>query len=237
MRFDVITTMPNVYDSFKDTGIVGRAFRSEIAQINIWDLRNYATDTFKHIDDVPFGGGSGMIIKPDPIFKAFDEIETVSVEKPHRIFFTPQGKPLKQATVQRLMNYKHIVLLAGRYKGIDERVREHLIDEEISIGDYVLSGGDLPAMVLMDAIIRRLPGAVSDDESTDTDTFPVGLLDAPHYTRPAEYRGFSVPPILVSGHHKKIEEWKLNKRLSRTKEKRPDLYEEYLIQLEENKNG
>jgi len=215
-------------------GIVGRAFESGLAEMKCWDIRDFADDTYKHIDDVPYGGGAGMIIKPDPLFRAFEAVEAYRKNVGHRIFLTPQGKPFQQDDAERLVETPHVVLLCGRYKGIDQRVRDELIDEEISLGDFVLSGGEIAAFAVIDAMVRLLPGAVSDDESTKSDTFPVGLLDAPYYTRPAEYRGIKVPDVLLSGHHAQIENWREQQRLERTKVKRPDLFDRYMRGLEES---
>ena len=234
MIVDVITTFPETVKSFAEMGIVGRAFENGLAELRCWDVRDYADDTFKHIDDVPFGGGPGMIIKPDPLFRAFEDIAAQRKGSGHRIFLTPQGKQFQQKDAQRLAQMEHIVLLCGRYKGIDQRVRDELIDEEISLGDFVLSGGEIAAFAVIDAMVRLLPGAVSDDGSTLSDTFPVGLLDAPYYTRPAEYRGLRVPDVLLSGHHAEIDKWRESQRLERTKAKRPDLYARYLRGLEDS---
>jgi len=228
MIIDVITTFPDTVKAFKGMGIVGRAFGSGLAELKCWDIRDYADDTFKHIDDVPFGGGPGMIIKPDPLFRAFEAIEKFRKGNGHRIFLTPQGQPFQQSDAERLIEKDHIVLLCGRYKGIDERVRDELIDEEISLGDFVLSGGEIAAFAVIDAMIRLLPDAVSDAESTRSDTFPVGLLDAPYYTRPSEYRGLKVPDVLLSGNHAEIDKWREQQRLERTREKRPDLFDRYV---------
>ncbi len=234
MIIDVITTFPDTLNAFREMGIVGRAFDSGLAELKCWDIRDYADDTYKHIDDVPYGGGAGMIIKPDPLFRAFEDVEKFRKDVGHRIFLTPQGKPFQQDDAQRLVETPHVVLLCGRYKGIDQRVRDELIDEEISLGDFVLSGGEIAAFAVIDAMVRLLPGAVSDDESTKSDTFPVGLLDAPYYTRPAEYRGIKVPDVLLSGHHAQIDNWREQQRLERTKIKRPDLFDRYMRGLEES---
>ena len=234
MIIDVITTFPETLRSFRAMGIVGRAFDSGLAEMKCWDIRDYADDTYKHIDDVPYGGGAGMIIKPDPLFRAFEAVEAFRKNTGHRIFLTPQGKPFQQDDAERLVETPHVVMLCGRYKGIDQRVRDELIDEEISLGDFVLSGGEIAAFAVIDAMVRLLPGAVSDDESTKSDTFPVGLLDAPYYTRPAEYRGNKVPDVLLSGHHAQIEKWREQQRLERTKTKRPDLFDRYMRGLEES---
>jgi len=234
MIIDVITTFPETLKAFREMGIVGRAFESGLAEMKCWDIRDFADDTYKHIDDVPYGGGAGMIIKPDPLFRAFEAVEAYRKNVGHRIFLTPQGKPFQQDDAERLVETPHVVLLCGRYKGIDQRVRDELIDEEISLGDFVLSGGEIAAFAVIDAMVRLLPGAVSDDESTKSDTFPVGLLDAPYYTRPAEYRGIKVPDVLLSGHHAQIENWREQQRLERTKVKRPDLFDRYMRGLEES---
>ncbi len=234
MIIDVITTFPETLNAFREMGITGRAFDKGLAEMKCWDIRDFADDTYKHIDDVPYGGGAGMIIKPDPLFRAFEAVEKHRKNVGHRIFLTPQGKPFQQDDVERLVETPHVVLLCGRYKGIDQRVRNELIDEEISLGDFVLSGGEIAAFAVIDAMVRLLPGAVSDDESTKSDTFPVGLLDAPYYTRPAEYRGIKVPDVLLSGHHAQIENWREQQRLERTKIKRPDLFDRYMRGLEES---
>ncbi len=233
MIIDVITTFPETLGAFREMGIVGRAFDSGLAEMKCWDIRDFADDTFKHIDDVPYGGGAGMIIKADPLFRAFEAVAEHRQNIGHRIFLTPQGQPFQQDDAERLVETPHLVLLCGRYKGIDQRVRDELIDEEISLGDFVLSGGEIAAFAVIDAMVRLLPGAVSDDESTKSDTFPVGLLDAPYYTRPAEYRGKKVPDVLLSGHHAQIENWREQQRLERTKVKRPDLFDRYMRELEE----
>ena len=233
MIIDVITTFPETLDAFREMGIVGRAFDNGLAEMKCWDVRDFSDDTYKHIDDVPYGGGAGMIIKPDPLFRAFEAVAEYRSNTGHRIFLTPQGKPFQQDDAERLVETPHVVLLCGRYKGIDQRVRDELIDEEISLGDFVLSGGEIAAFAVIDAMVRLLPGAVSDDESTKSDTFPVGLLDAPYYTRPAEYRGIKVPDVLLSGHHAQIENWREQQRLERTKVKRPDLFDRYMRGLEE----
>ena len=234
MIIDVITTFPDTLRAFREMGIVGRAFDSGLAELKCWDIRDFADDAYKHIDDVPYGGGAGMIIKPDPLFRAFEAVAEYRQDTGHRIFLSPQGKPFIQDDAQRLVETPHIVLLCGRYKGVDQRVRDELIDEEISLGDFVLSGGEIAAFAVIDAMVRLLPGAVSDDESTKSDTFPVGLLDAPYYTRPAEYRGLKVPDVLLSGHHAQIDKWRKEQRLERTKIKRPDLFDRYMERLEES---
>lgn len=237
LKIDVISTFPGIVETFAEMGIVGRAFKQNLAQLNVWNLRDYADDRFRHIDDEPYGGGPGMVIKPDPIFRAFDDIRSrYPDEALHTIYLTPQGKPFNQEHAQWLSTQEHLVFLCGRYKGIDQRAREALVDEEFSIGDYVLSGGELAAFVMIDAIIRLLPDATSDGDSVISDTFPFGLLDAPLYTRPAEYRGMQVPEVLLSGNHAEIEKWRLEHRLERTKQRRKDLFEQYMRRLEDRDN-
>jgi len=237
LKIDVISTFPGIVETFAEMGIVGRAFKLGLAKLKVWNLRDFADDRFKHIDDDPYGGGPGMVIKPDPIFRTFDALEAMNSNEPrHVIFLTPQGKPFQQDDAERLSQQNHLVFLCGRYKGIDERVREALVDEEFSIGDYVLSGGELAAFVMIDAIVRLLPDATSDGNSVISDTFPFGLLDAPLYTRPAEYRGMQVPEILLSGNHAEIEKWRLEQRLERTRQRRKDLYKQYMRRLEDREN-
>ena len=237
LQIDVISTFPQIVETLAEMGIVGRAFKQDLAHLKVWDLRDYADDRYRHIDDEPYGGGPGMVLKPDPIFRAFDELSaTYNDQQRHTIYLTPQGKPFAQADAHRLSEVKHLVFLCGRYKGIDERARAALVDEEFSIGDYVLSGGELAAFVMIDAIVRLLPEATRDGDSVISDTFPFGLLDAPLYTRPAIYRGLPVPEILTSGNHAEIEKWRLERRLERTKQRRQDLFELYMRRLEDRED-
>jgi len=237
MRIDVITLFPELIEQFARVGIVGRAFSNGSAELHCWDLRRFAEDRYGHVDDAPYGGGAGMVLQPRPIFRAFHALKDVAGTDFHAVFPTPQGKLFRQEDAERLSKIPHLVFLCGRYKAVDERVRERWIDEELSIGDYVLSGGELATMVILDAVIRLLPGAVNDPESTAGDTFPTGLLDAPYYTRPAEIEGLKVPEILLSGDHQAIAAWRHEQRLQRTRERRPDLYQKYMLELEEHHHG
>jgi len=223
MRIDVITAHPGLLDGPLDHSIVRRARAEGAVEIHRHDLRDHAVGKHNQIDDYPFGGGAGMVLKPEPLFRAVEAIEEAAGEADEVIFLTPDGERLTQPTVNRLSMHDHIILMAGHYKGIDQRVRDVLVTRELSIGDFVLSGGELPALVLIDAVVRLLPGVLGDSSSALTDSFQDGLLDAPVYTRPAEYRGRSVPEVLRSGDHQRVEAWRDEKRLEKTRERRPDL--------------
>lgn len=223
MRIDLITALPGLVDEPLRHSIVQRAQDADAVEICVHDLREYGAGKHRQIDDYPFGGGAGMVLKPEPLFRAVEDIEDECGEPDEVIYLTPDGERLDQPMVNRLSMTEHLVLIAGHYKGIDQRVRDVLVTRELSIGDFVLSGGELPALVLIDAIVRLLPGVLGDASSALTDSFQDGLLDAPVYTRPAEYRGLSVPDVLRSGDHKRVEQWRDEKRLEKTRERRPDL--------------
>lgn len=226
MRIDLVTALPGLVEEPLRHSIVRRAQEADAVEICVHDLREYGVGKHRQIDDYPFGGGAGMVLKPEPLFRAVEAIEGEHGEADEVIFLTPDGKRLDQPTVNRLSMTDHLVLIAGHYKGIDQRVRDELVTRELSIGDFVLSGGELPALVLIDAIVRLVPGVLGDASSALTDSFQDGLLDAPVYTRPAEYRGRSVPEVLRSGDHKRVEQWRDEKRLEKTRERRPDLLSE-----------
>jgi len=223
MRIDLITALPGLVDEPLRHSIVQRAQDADAVEICVHDLREYGAGKHRQIDDYPFGVGAGMVLKPEPLFRADEDIEDECGEPDEVIYLTPDGERLDQPMVNRLSMTEHLVLIAGHYKGIDQRVRDVLVTRELSIGDFVLSGGELPALVLIDAIVRLLPGVLGDASSALTDSFQDGLLDAPVYTRPAEYRGLSVPDVLRSGDHKRVEQWRDEKRLEKTRERRPDL--------------
>jgi tRNA (guanine37-N1)-methyltransferase len=226
MRIDLITALPGLVEGPLQHSIVRRAQEAEAVTIAVHDLREYAEGKHRQIDDYPFGGGAGMVLKPEPLFRAVEAIEEAHGSPDDVIFLTPDGERLEQTTVNRLSMEGHLVLIAGHYKGIDQRVRDDLVTRELSIGDYVLSGGELPALVLVDAIVRLVPGVLGDASSALTDSFQDGLLDAPVYTRPAEFRGQTVPDVLRSGDHQRVEEWRDQKRLEKTRSRRPDLLPE-----------
>ncbi len=216
MKITVLTLFPDFFSAFQSESIIGRAIEMGKVEIVIRDIRDYCYDKHKQADDMPFGGGAGMVMKPEPLFRALADCSGKV------IYTSPQGEKFSQKMALDLSEEKELVIIAGHYEGIDERVIEEKVDMEISIGDYVLTGGELPAMVMMDSIIRLLPGVIRR-ESYENDSFFQGLLDYPQYTRPADYEGCKVPEVLLSGHHKKIEEWRFYQSVKRTLERRPDL--------------
>ena len=221
MRFDVLTLFPEMFAPVEQS-IIGRAEKNNLIELNLINFREFSKDKQKHVDDCPYGGGAGMVIKPDVIYDAYRSIVDKLDYKPKLIYLTPQGKVFNQKMARELANEKHLILLCGHYEGIDQRVLDKVVDEEISIGDYVLTGGELPAMVLIDAISRNIDG-VLDDESLVDESFNNDLLEYPQYTRPETFMGERVPEVLLSGHHANIEKWRREKSLEITKKKRPDL--------------
>lgn len=226
MKIFVVTAFPQLLKSPLSESILKRAQENKIVEINMVDLRDFTSDKHKQVDDYPYGGGPGMILKPEPFFKAVEQIKTVeNLGNPAVILMTPQGETYNQQKAKKLTTYKEIIFLCGHYKGVDERVREILVTEEISIGDYILTGGELAAMVVIDSVARLLPGAMSDFDSAKTDSFEQGMLDCPYYTRPEDFRGLRVPEVLLSGNHAEIENWRREKALERTRQQRADLLE------------
>jgi tRNA (guanine37-N1)-methyltransferase len=223
MKVDVITIFPKMVEAGLAEGVVGRARTAGLLDIVVHDLRGFTTDRHHVVDDVPFGGGPGMVMKPEPFFAALNAIRAARGTPDVVALMSPAGERFTQHGARRLASLGHLVLLCGRYEGIDERVREALASEEISIGDYVLSGGEVPALAVIDAVARLVPGVVGDEQSVEADSFTRGLLDYPHYTRPAEYEGRQVPGVLLSGHHAEIRRWRRETALQRTVERRPDL--------------
>lgn len=221
MRLDVLTLFPEMFAPVEQS-IIGRAEKNNLIELNLINFREFSKDKQKHVDDCPYGGGAGMVIKPDVIYDAYRSIVDKLDYKPKLIYLTPQGKVFNQKMARELANEKHLILLCGHYEGIDQRVLDKVVDEEISIGDYVLTGGELPAMVLIDAISRNIDG-VLDDESLVDESFNNDLLEYPQYTRPEVFMGEKVPEVLLSGHHANIEKWRREKSLEITKKKRPDL--------------
>lgn len=220
---DVVTIFPAMIDAVLTDGVVGRARTRGLVEVKARDLRDFTTDKHRMVDDIPYGGGPGMVMKPEPLFRA---VETIAAERgaPDAVvLMTPQGRPLTHEEAARFSRMTRLVVLCGRYEGIDERVTDTLVTDEISIGDYVLTGGELPALVLIDAVVRLVPGVVGDESSVVGDSFVRGLLDHPHYTRPAVFRELAVPEVLVGGHHGAIEQWRARQRVTRTLARRPDL--------------
>ncbi len=228
MRFDVVTLFPGLFDALLDFGISGRALDRGLFRFKAWNPRDFATDNYRTVDDRPYGGGPGMVMLAEPLDAALDAIETelrqVAIAS-HVIYFTPRGRPLDHAKVVELAGRPELTLIAGRYEGVDERFLRRRVHEEISLGDFVLSGGEIPALAVMDAVIRQLPGSLNNADSAVQESFVDGLLDAPCYTRPEIYRDEAVPEVLMSGNHKAIERWRLKQRLKLTAERRPDLLE------------
>src|SRR5512139_2776758 len=216
MRFEVFTLLPEVFPSYLESSILQRARQRGLIEVRVHNIGDYTHDRHHTTDDTPYGGGGGMVMKPEPVFEA---IETVLGQEPGPvpvILLTPQGRVFAQRVAEELSRYEHIALLCGRYEGVDERIREHLVTDEISVGDYVLTGGELPALLLIDAVSRLLPGVLGDPTGAEDDSHSMGLLEYPHYTRPPEYRGWKVPDVLVSGNHAKIEKWRREQALTRT---------------------
>ncbi|MET0066182.1 MAG: tRNA (guanosine(37)-N1)-methyltransferase TrmD [Candidatus Thiodiazotropha sp.] len=233
MRFDVVTLMPGMFEALKSEGVVGRAIARGLAQLELWNPRDYTSDVHRTVDDRPYGGGPGMVMKYQPLQQAIESAQA-EAGNPRVVYLSPQGRRFDQAQARRIAEASQpLLLIAGRYEGIDERIIERYVDEEWSIGDYVLSGGELAAMVVVDALIRLLPGALGDAESALQDSFMDGLLDCPHYTRPEEIDSMSVPAVLQSGNHEAIRRWRLQQALSRTQTRRPDLLQERRLSAEE----
>jgi tRNA (guanine37-N1)-methyltransferase len=221
VRVDVVTIFPEALEPFLRSSLLGKAAEKGLVDIVVHNLRNYTSDKHRKVDDEPYGGGPGMVMTPEPFFAAVEAIDPG--RRAHTVLLSPQGRRLTQALVKELAARDSIVLLCGRYEGVDERVAEHLADEEVSVGDYVLAGGEAAALVVIDAIARVLPGVVGDPESVARESFEDGLLDHPHYTRPEEFRGHKVPAVLLSGNHAEIERWRREQAERRTRERRPDL--------------
>ena len=218
MKFDVLTLFPEMFDTLNQS-IIGKAKEKELIDINLINIRDFSKDKHKKVDDTPYGGGAGMVIKPDVVYDAYKSIEDRNAKV---IYMSPQGKILNQKKIENLSKQKHLIILCGHYEGIDQRVLDKIVDEEISIGDYVLTGGEIPAMVLIDSISRYVEGVISQ-ESIEEESFSNGLLEYPQYTRPEVFEGEKVPEILLSGHHENIEKWRKDKSIEITKKKRPDL--------------
>jgi len=237
VRFDLVTIFPGMFDALTAHGVTQRARDQNIFGLRCWNPRDYVSDNYRRVDDRPYGGGPGMVMLPEPLEMAIEAARTAQqadgVARSRVIYMSPQGAPLTHASVMRLLQEPGLIILAGRYEGIDERVIARQVDEEISIGDYVLSGGELPAMVLIDSMVRHLPGVLNDAASAQEDSFVDGLLDCPHYTRPEEYRGMAVPDVLMSGNHAHIRRWRLKQALGRTWLRRPELLAQRQLTKEE----
>ena len=224
MKINVFTLFPEVFQTYLETSILKRAIQNQLVKVYLNNIRNWTVDKHHVTDDQPYGGGGGMVMKPEPIFTAVERVLGDGFKYPI-ILLTPQGRLFDQSVAYELSEHRELALLCGRYEGVDERVRQHLVTDEISIGDYVLSGGELPAMVIIDSIVRLLPGALGDPTGAQDDSHSSGLLEYPHYTRPADFRGWEVPEVLSSGDHARIDRWRREQALLRTFQRRPDLLE------------
>jgi tRNA (guanine37-N1)-methyltransferase len=222
LRIDIVTIFPEMFEGVMGSSIIGRARKQELVEINLVDFREFSPNKHHTVDDTPYGGGGGMVLKPEPIFHAVESLIKTG-KRPRVILTCPQGEVYSQSKALDLAQEEHLIIVAGHYEGYDERIRKHLITDEISVGDYVLTGGELPAMIIADSVTRLLPGVLGNDTSAVLDSFREGLLEYPHYTRPAEFRGWQVPDVLMSGHHGNVERWRRKESLRRTLLRRPDL--------------
>ncbi len=222
MRFDIFSLFPEVFDPYLNTSILKRAQEAGALEVEIHNIRSWATDKHHTTDDTPYGGGGGMVMKPEPVFSAVEDILGAPPECPV-ILMSPQGRRFTQKIAFELATHDHLAILCGRYESVDERIRQHLVTDSISIGDYVLTGGELPALVIVDAVTRLIPGVLGDPDAFNDDSHATGLLEYPHYTRPPEYRGWTIPEILLSGNHTEIDRWRRRESLRRTLDHRPDL--------------
>jgi tRNA (guanine37-N1)-methyltransferase len=233
MKIDVLSLFPDMFSGVFGQSILKKAQEKSAVQFQVLDFREFSSNKHRNVDDYPYGGGAGMVLTPQPLFDAVESLRKETSEKPRIILLCPQGERFSQKKAEELSKEKHLIFLCGHYEGYDERIREHLVTDEISIGDYVLTGGELGAMVVIDAVTRLLPGVLGKEESHLQDSFSTGLLEHPQYTRPADFRGMKVPDVLMSGNHKNIEEWRKKESLRRTYERRPDLLESIELTKEE----
>lgn len=236
VKVDVFSLFPEIMQPYISTSILGRAIDAGLLSVALHDIRPYARDKHRMTDDVPYGGGGGMIMKPEPIFSAVESVLGDQIDDTEIILLTPQGRVFDQAVAGRLATRNRLALICGRYEGVDERVRDHLATDEISIGDFILTGGELPALVVVDAVARLLPGTLGDEQAAEADSHQSGLLEHPHYTRPAEFRGWEVPDVLRSGDHARIHQWRRRKSLARTRQRRPDLLEQAELSPEDRES-
>jgi tRNA (guanine37-N1)-methyltransferase len=227
MKIDILTLFPNMFEGVFNESILKRAQEKNAVSINVINFRQFSDNKHQTVDDYPYGGGAGMVLKPQPIFDAVDHLKQKSVSNPRIILLCPQGERYTQKKAEELAQEEHLIFICGHYEGYDERIRQYLVTDEISIGDYVLTGGELAAMVITDSVVRLLPGVLGNEDSPVKDSFSSGLLEHPHYTRPAEFRGMKVPEVLLSGDHQRIEEWREKESLRRTFMRRPDLLNNY----------
>jgi tRNA (guanine37-N1)-methyltransferase len=233
MKFDIVTIFPRMVEAGLAEGVISRGVERGLLDIKVHDLRQYTVDRHRSVDDVPYGGGPGMVMKPEPLARAVEDIRARRGDPDTVVLLSPQGRRFTQGEAARMSALRHVTLLCGRYEGMDERIRTLVATEELSIGDYVLSGGELPALVIVDAISRLVPGVVGDTRSVEEDSFSRGLLDYPHYTRPSEFSGAKVPEVLMSGHHEQVRRWRKKTAIQRTLERRPELLDTAAMDDEE----
>jgi len=234
IRFDILSVFPEMFSSPLQTSLLKKAQEKGLIDVRLWDIRQYAEDKHRMTDDAPYGGGGGMVMKVEPIDRALSAVEPVS-GKTLVILLTPQGETFNQQMAEQFSQYSRLVLVCGHYEGVDERVREYLVEKEVSIGDYILTGGELSALVVVDTVSRLIPGVLGNSESAACDSFSMGLLEYPHYTRPGSYRGWEVPDVLLSGNHAEIQCWRRKESLKRTWSRRPDLPEKIMLSEEDNR--
>ncbi|MHA0855937.1 tRNA (guanosine(37)-N1)-methyltransferase TrmD [Paenibacillus sp. CMAA1364] len=235
MKVDVLTLFPEMFTGVFESSILGKANDKGIVSLNAINFRDFALNKHHTVDDTPYGGGGGMVLKPEPIFAAVEHVLTSVSNPPRVILMCPQGETFTQRKAEELSKEEHLIFICGHYEGYDERIREHLVTDELSVGDYVLTGGEIPAMTVIDAVVRLLPGVLGNEMSAVTDSFSTGLLEYPHYTRPAEFRGWKVPDMLLSGHHANIEVWRRQQALKRTFTRRPELLDKLTLTVQDKK--
>lgn len=235
MRIDVLTLFPEMFEGVFSSSILGKAKEKRLVTMNTVNFRDYSNNKHNTVDDYPYGGGGGMVLKPEPIFAAVEDVTSGLEHNPRIILMCPQGETFTQKKAEELSREEHLIFICGHYEGYDERIREHLVTDELSIGDYVLTGGELPAMVVVDSVVRLLPGVLGNETSAVTDSFSTGLLEYPHYTRPPKFRDWGVPEVLVSGHHGNIEQWRRKQSLLRTWKKRPEMLDRIELTPKEQK--
>ncbi|AOZ94198.1 tRNA (guanosine(37)-N1)-methyltransferase TrmD [Paenibacillus crassostreae] len=235
MKVDVLTLFPEMFTGVFESSILGKANEKGIVSLNAINFRDFSLNKHHTVDDTPYGGGGGMVLKPEPIFAAVEHVVTSSPKPPRVILMCPQGETFTQKKAEELAQEEHLIFICGHYEGYDERIREYLVTDELSVGDYVLTGGEIPAMTVIDAVVRLLPGVLGNEMSAVTDSFSTGLLEYPHYTRPAEFRGWKVPDMLLSGHHANIEVWRRQQALKRTFTRRPDLLDKLELSDQDKK--
>jgi tRNA (guanine37-N1)-methyltransferase len=235
MKIDILSLFPEMFEGFLNTSIIKRAIDKEVVDIKIHNFREFTQDKHKHVDDYPYGGGAGMVMQPEPIYLAYEDVTQNMEKKPRVVYVTPQGSVFNQSMAEEFSKEEDLIFLCGHYEGVDERILEEIVTDYVSIGDYVLTGGELPAMVMIDAVSRLVPGVLNNEESAEFESFHDNLLEHPQYTRPVEFRGRKVPDVLLSGHHGNIDKWRREQSLKRTLERRPDLIETAILSKEDEK--